>query len=388
MASSTQKCVQIFYNALVDEERLVEIFGPLNGNEWTRGRKEWEFDAADRQGKMANLLDLPDLVMSNVLGYLDLNSVLTLRKVNRGLREFVDEEKQDFKIKTLHIWLEPDNVHLELFIDEKNPIQVEYNRTEGDTTSVSYTRRTTVNLDVMKACTNDLEIILKNQKSIFREIGVSVHLEDYVDRSKNDEYEAKLRERTEPFLADLKRILGSRNHKIRTRFLRMDVIDQFQVMAVLPYLCPETLREMTLRTSSSVEGQTLEMDEIVKLEQWKRLRKFLSEGFIITEPLHHFAHFSTLLHTSMKTVNTDELWMLKEEVMTSPTPKYFNFDYCEFVDEERLVEVFGPQMNENEWMDVKKEWKFIAADGQEKVKITVWDGLETIEIKHACSVSY
>ena len=52
MASSTQKCVQIFYNALVDEERLVEIFGPLNGNEWTRGRKEWEFDAADRQGKV------------------------------------------------------------------------------------------------------------------------------------------------------------------------------------------------------------------------------------------------------------------------------------------------------------------------------------------------
>ncbi|KAF1754237.1 hypothetical protein GCK72_020797 [Caenorhabditis remanei] len=376
VASSTRLYFDFKYNKFVDGQRLVEVFGPL-----MNGKREWEFDAADGLGKvkisvwvpnksikiehMINLLDLPDLAMSNVLGYLDLNAILTLRKVNRGLRAFVDEEKPDFKIKILSIWLEPDNVSLRFFIDEKNPIRIEYWK-KGDTTSVSWRRTQIVNLDIMKACANDLEIILKNQKSISKEIGVSFNIPEFQRRADANEYKALLIQRTEPFLADLKRILGSRNHKIQTRLLRMDVIDQFQMMAVLPYLCPETLRVMSLRSSGHVPGHTLKMDEIVKLEQWKRIQKFMSQGFYITESLNHFAHLSSLGHALMKTVKTDELLLLKEIVIASSTPKYFHFNYCEFVDEERLVEVFGPPMNG------EKEWQFDAADGRGKVKFNVW----------------
>ena len=316
--------------------------------------------------------------------------------MNRGLRAFVDEGKPDFKIKILSISLKPGNVSLRFFIDEKNPIRVEYWK-KGDTTSVSWRRTQIVNLDIMKACANDLEIILKNQKSISKEIGVSFNIPEFQRRADANEYEALLRQRTEPFLADLKRILGSRNHKIRTRFLRMDVIDQFQVMAVLPYLCPETLREMTLRTSSSVEDQTLEMDEIVKLEQWKQIRKFMSAGFFVTESLNHFAHLSSLV-TLMETVKTDELLSLKEvswslsfaekpsihflqRFVASSTRLYFDFKYNKFVDGQRLVEVFGPLMNG------KREWEFDAADGLGKVKINVWGPNKSIKIEHVRSGS-
>ncbi|KAF1754238.1 hypothetical protein GCK72_020798 [Caenorhabditis remanei] len=148
---------------------------------------------------MANLLDLPDLVMSN----------------------------------TLYILLKPDYVRVSFYIDENDPIRLEYYGKEGDTTSVSCWRRRTVNLDVMKACTNDLEIILKNQKSISKEIGVFFNFPEYQRKSDNDKYDARLKQRTEPFLQDFKRILESRNHMIQTNLLRMDVINQSQVMAVV-----------------------------------------------------------------------------------------------------------------------------------------------------------
>ena len=245
----------------------------------------------------------------------------------------------------------------------------------------------------MKTCTNDLEIILKNQKSISKEIGVFFYLQHYKKKSWNDEYDARLKQRTEPFLADFKRILGSRIHKIQTKLLRMDVIDQCQVMAVLPYLCPKTLRDMTLRVLRNVPGQTLEMDQIVKLEQWKRIQRFLSEGFRITEPLHHFAHLSSL-NTYMETVSTDELFMLKEvsdyffcgtvdlflqRFVASSTPLCFNLKFEWFLNGQRLEEVFGRLLTR------EVVWEFDAADGQGKVKI-IASGCESIRIEHVRSV--
>ncbi|EFO97806.1 hypothetical protein CRE_15955 [Caenorhabditis remanei] len=243
------------------------------------------------------LLLLPDLVMDEVLKNLDMNSLFTLKKVSRGLRVFIARKKLDFKISTLTISVKKDVACLTLFIDGEQYACIEYGRKDENATLVSSLhKKNLVSMEYLDALCKDLEIILKHQKLIIEKFEVLISGGPEINNFDILEHQTK------KFLIDLKNILKCRESLIKAKFLKMEILNQNQVMQVLPFLNAKTL-DAILLSNSRGSMNFLNLYHIANLDQWKNASAFQTERFIVSQAMVDFAHFSytgTIFETSYR----------------------------------------------------------------------------------------
>ncbi|KAF1754241.1 hypothetical protein GCK72_020801 [Caenorhabditis remanei] len=246
---------------------------------------------------MSNSLDLPDLVIRGVLEKLDMNSILTLRKVNHRLRSFIDTEKPDYRIHNIIVTVREDCI--ELLVDKKEPLSIEYHGKGQNTLVVCNGKELTINANSVKTCIKDLKIMVKNQKSMFEGLTISCPYGERFDQEMMNE-----------FLGGFKNILTSREQKFRSRTLKMFVENQNQVMEVLPYLCPNTLQEVHL-IDPQLSSIQFEIDEIIKLTHWKKLTYFAISGFYVNESIRKFSHLLEA-YIEIQSATAEDVLYLKE----------------------------------------------------------------------------
>ncbi|EGT50124.1 hypothetical protein CAEBREN_00363 [Caenorhabditis brenneri] len=92
--------------------------------------------------------------------------------------------------------------------------------------------------------------------------------------------------------------LSIQSRPLRVKRVFLDVTEQLQVLQVLPYTNPNVLEWLQVRSSpneSDWEDPTeLEIDELMKLEHWKMMKKFLTIGFKLkSDSIENFEHFET-----------------------------------------------------------------------------------------------
>ena len=230
--------------------------------------------------------------------------------MNHGLRTFIDEEKRDFKFDKVHLLLENEMAVLTLSAGWESLV-ITYFKGDKKTCLVSKEGRDRpARTSYLKACCIDLNMLLMNQKSIFKSFTVLFRCNVFEDRIETKRGEKLLEKITKRFLTDIANVLQSRDVPIKTQQLDMHVMNQDQLMAVLPYLCPETLTNLYLKRSQQ-RSQDLELDEVLKTQQFKRLTTFKGSGFRTTISVDNFSNlvFSDI---SLETVKVDDLLYLKE----------------------------------------------------------------------------
>ncbi|CAL2046183.1 unnamed protein product [Caenorhabditis brenneri] len=281
------------------------------------------------------LLDLPNVVLNEVLDASDFRSILILRKVCHSLRDYIDTEVPDAKLTSLELSVQDEDVIVRYgtcgryrYGVHENGCYVE--EEDGET-------RVLENQNYLETFFNDLKIVLKHQKS-------EMDLFDLLRRH-SPSYDCS------PFLATLKTILESRPEFLKTKRFHPSVLNQNELMETLPYLNPDHLKEAFILHTRTEEPETFsEIDQLVELEQWKKLEKIAIPAFNVSgAALRHFVHFRQFL-VFMEKLTSEDLEFLKETFLQSPTFENVDFNYKEYDgQEEDFSDVFGiPLVDENE----------------------------------------
>ncbi|KAF1754242.1 hypothetical protein GCK72_020802 [Caenorhabditis remanei] len=293
--------------------------------------------ATNRCSKMSNSLDFPNLVMRNVLQWGDMNSILTLRKVSHKLRTFIDEENPDFRIECLNVTVRKDVAYLSIQFDGTNFMSIEYQKKEEFTIVNCDKRERIVKMHYQEVLIKDLRILLRNQKSILKELGITI----------------------EDSFPGFKNIFTSR--QIRLKYLKMSTTTS-KVMEILPNLCPKTLQEVQLMNKNTASPH-MELDELMKLGHWQNLKCFVTFGFCFNGSIREFSHF-LFARVEIQSATPDDVLFLKE----LPSFKEIRFKSMEFKEGDRLKELLGPPSFED---DSVAKWEFSVAGENRKLCILV-----------------
>ncbi|CAO4381752.1 unnamed protein product [Caenorhabditis nigoni] len=294
---------------------------------------------------MTSLSKMPELVMENIIGFLDFRSVLSLRQVCRDFSNFIDDLKDsklpDSKFKNLKLTVKKGRkveFKMEYFDGSIDIIEYMENsrRYEEKITNLENSNY----LDV--AIQNDLKWILKFQRG---------NLD--VFKFDSDIYSFYLQPGDEQFHQDvIKKLSNSMNRRIKTKELEVNVKHNSEFLSIIQLVDPKFLVELSFCPIFFA----FETDEISKTEQWKMAQEFSCGQYFSDEHIKELAHFSKSCILT-EYVSAEDVIYLKECFVKSPTFEYCNMTMNSPTSEIKdFVKLWGPS-DVSETDEVEK-WYF------------------------------
>ncbi|CCD73911.1 F-box domain-containing protein [Caenorhabditis elegans] len=217
--------------------------------------------------KRLTLLDLPITVANHVLEKLEIEELLTCRKVCRTLRTAVDKLGAHFT--NLRVWLQSNRVSIDL-----DRITITYSSSSlgGTYVKCDYRRRKKKYIrddNYLKIAFNDLKIFQKHASCLMIQTILEGKDREYVVHS----------------LVDV--LKEEENIHMKTIRLHHDLsIDD--MLLILPLFNSQTLRSIELGGMFSDH----EFKRITHLDQWKKAKHFnFWDSWFKFQPIEHFLHF-------------------------------------------------------------------------------------------------
>ncbi|EGT37025.1 hypothetical protein CAEBREN_02728 [Caenorhabditis brenneri] len=291
-----------------------------------------------------HLLSMPGKVMLKILEKSDYRSILTLRKVSRDLRHFIDDVKPEFHIDTVEVHLYPGKIYLFLHdLANKKSTRIHYEQV-GDnvklTSGKKWKKENLVeNCSSLQYFCDDLASIFHYQKETLSSF--SLHWQEI----------------------PLELQLFLEKAKLRTRCLAITTGSPDEVMNVLPYF--GGIHEICLYDSG--EEIIWNMAKIIKTEQWKNAKMLEAKSFKVDVPLENFRQFINA-DITIKSVSSGGLKMLKEVFLKTPDFKYFNINFETLLDKDNLYYAFGLTYFENSRF---REWYFKMPNSDKVLKLFI-----------------
>lgn len=258
---------------------------------------------------MSFLLDLPEVVLNLVFKELDFCEIQTLRKVCRVLRNYIEDSKPDPKLYSVKVATDSDKVvfgytHFAGNDEKKSGKEtiIAYQKTKkGCRVHWQNRKKLLKRADYVKIAINDFKLTLRNQKSAFTEFEISTESGP-----------------AHPLLKQLGHELKSWPRPFQTQALKMNSLRRGDLFLILPHLDPEHLIDL-LPDYNNDDDFKLELNEIIKLKQWKNLRQ-VSTGAIIDKETF-FEHLLPLVYVCVKVdvLTARDACRVKEIFLQSPT---------------------------------------------------------------------
>ncbi|KAF1753911.1 hypothetical protein GCK72_020468 [Caenorhabditis remanei] len=318
----------------------------------------------------ASLVKMPDNVLNTILENLDFRSILTLQKVCRDLRHFIDDVIPPSSISEIYLRINTKRISLRI-VDPKSlsydrSTEIKYrNHKKGCSTvknsGLKKKKQLRGNEDFVDFFWIDFETIMRHQKRILQKF--SLVLEHYEYKFEKMQ---TLGEVSSGILEKLKTLLESRAIPLKVNDIDFGIVDQNEMMPVLPFIDSSTLERISIGNSKGLGSQNLKIDQIVRLEQWKLAKKVeINNDFWVSEPIKSFAKFSKV-EISIKTINTATISVLREIFKTCPTMNQFEI-YYEPQDQD-LRTLFGHRFDGSyDDEDRGARWFFRIPDNEEDV---------------------
>ncbi|KAF1754799.1 hypothetical protein GCK72_021363 [Caenorhabditis remanei] len=278
-----------------------------------------------------SLLQMPDVALNEIVKKCDYQSIQSLRKVCRDLRNFIKDVKPDYQFTNVSIEL--DSCFLDLTFnesdDEGNEITIRY-RKHGLNCYVSLTKpngknsKHLLNTNFIDCFSTDFAIAMSSQKSIIQQFTLS-HPVDFYMKSR---------------AGDLLKKLKSENLLLKVRNVVLSTNGTSMIARFLQILDPNYLETIKIGGRTNQMTST-EMNQICKLEQFKKAKELEISTYYITTSVEYFSHFEnvTLCYISV----TDEMFRsLKQMFITSPNLSSFSIQFLSYCDRD-LICCFGPR---------------------------------------------
>ncbi|CAO4381657.1 unnamed protein product [Caenorhabditis nigoni] len=302
---------------------------------------------------MASISEMPELVLDKIIEFSDFKAVLTLRQVCQDFRNFIDDLK-DSNLTLRHVCRDfrnfiddlkdsklPDAKFSKIEITSKEggekiifefvgPDDSLYRLKYSDLTR-KFNRKTKYFLDsdIIDVAIQDVELILSFQKSTLERVyfwSDKFSLPDYYPM------------RMEPILlSDMFKMI---NRKIKTRELNITTFHESEVTQILPIADPETLECIDL--FSSHDDTEIEIDDIVKTEQWKKVKEMNCSFPVLNLKVEDICHFSRF-HIKTNTISSRNLDFLRKTITSGSSNVEFScLKVINFDENEEILNLWGP----------------------------------------------
>ncbi|PIC29808.1 hypothetical protein B9Z55_021274 [Caenorhabditis nigoni] len=292
---------------------------------------------------MSSITEMPELVIENIIGFLNFRAVFTLRQVCRGFRNFINEMKKsklpDSKFRKIHVFLKNEEMirltftwkfgswfEIERYFENEKPgffdliSQGMCSKYFGKDKSCSIEKDLEIDqvLEVLK-------FVLKSQKSILQELKFEFNI------SQNSIIFSKLIY-----------ILKSLNQQFQTDSLRILGTKESQFLSILPLIDSKTVEDIRIFPVPQAFNLTINwgMEQVFETEQWKNSSE-IHFGFSATHlKLEHFRHFS-ISDICFQSISAEKLNVLKEFYINSPNFKLSSLTVRHFEETENLSNAWG-----------------------------------------------
>ncbi|CAL2043970.1 unnamed protein product [Caenorhabditis brenneri] len=279
-----------------------------------------------------NLYNLDDDSMRSVLKYLEINEILTLRKVSFNIQWTIEEINPNFNIRSVCIALETNRIVLTIRIDRHWTIiyRDSHGGQEFQMGCLVSKRKDgqgvfLENEDYMDVFARDLEIILSNRKSVLEEFSIRL--------DSNEEMSSKL-------IRTISTALESNPRQLQVKEFKMSVYNQAQIFEIFRCINPDKLKTIKLlKPSGRSDSARLEVNGACELDQWKQAEILEMENLIVQDIHQNFTHFKRF-DIKVDKITPDDLVFLKEELKKSADFVQANISYVSFNDQDNLIEVF------------------------------------------------
>ncbi|CAB03950.1 DUF38 domain-containing protein [Caenorhabditis elegans] len=275
---------------------------------------------------------------------------LSIRKVCKSLRSFVDTKYFEFSNMDLCIAIDGDNCYLKIKTPDenrtlgykKNEIGCSFWADPPIAYNSDYIQTWTIIGDTpLNVCMSDLGSILKHHKAPidFFKFGLRA-IDDVV------------------ILTEIIReTLMPEETRLKVNTVRLVGIDMKMMTRILSYLDEKMLNAINLvyDAESRNEREELDTGRMVKLAQWKNAKILSVEKCAVSFPIESIGHFYKV-KLCFRQITIQDLLYLKEIFINSCVPRKFKIQSRSF-DAENLDETFGlPFVTENNVQ--RKMWVF------------------------------
>ncbi|CAL2030990.1 unnamed protein product [Caenorhabditis brenneri] len=346
LTSSSLQLFKIRFEQCQTENNLIESFGqPLK--------------TSDQYSKMPNdifLTDLPDIALRKVLEKLDFVSVQCLRKSCHDLRNFIDDTNVTSTLTEAYVVLVPNSISLELiFPSLENQIRYENNENSGckicyfKQNSFMTTEKIFIGSDFMTVAFRDLESMLRNQKTALNSLRIDFLMSQLFEN-----------------------FPGFFKRSIKTKRFQTTVINQDEIMRVLPVINEDHLEEIHINNMIVKKFNVLELDQVKETNQWKQCETVRILEFLVETPIQDFFHFKNVFVT-YKRVTKEMVLELKEAFLASSHMECFQISFKENAHEQQLIDLYGPLfLIDMPLGRVERKWFFQTSEASQILVISLY----------------
>lgn len=310
---------------------------------------------------MYSLSDMPDVPMDLILKYVGFPTILSLQKVSSNFRNYIEEKKPDVKLSAIDIIVEYEEVRVNWICNSESTEVCYKHHKNGYMVTNGSREKSMEHWNYIDAFRNDFKQTMAYQKSVLKRFHVDLRS---TAKTQN------LMKFVKKFEHALKSI------PVKTVYLDFGVCSGNELMAIFPYLDADFLKEVRLFSTSFYERK-VHLDEVVKLEQWKNLRKFSTRNLTIDVSMEHFTHFS-IINAEVKPLYAEDLEVLRQAAIQSTSFEMFHIEYHDFNDDRRLAELFGIPFRRIFGSNNKKQWFFNTCNPGKVLEVTHWQKFDRI----------
>ncbi|KAF1755162.1 hypothetical protein GCK72_021731 [Caenorhabditis remanei] len=314
------------------------------------------------------LTDLPIGFFDQLLEYSGFREIFCLRKVCRGLRDYIDTTKPDLKLTQLFITLREEKLYLTLqFRDEQ--VVVEYRNGYGS------------NLFDFHCVVSDGEVVktLKGERCMDVFFG-DFRLQKTKLKSLKLSQEAKYNEilfeeqTSRNLIERLEECFKARSCRLQTTEINLQTFSILQVLSILPYLEPENLKiiELMLPTvpyNKDTGSRTWRTEKLEELEQWQVAESLMISKDICIGSIINFLHFTHVCVT-FYSISGRDLLTIKNILLDDDRVHEFFFKYKHLYHGEQFFESLGRPYIEEQ--NPRNLWYFRFPESEQILRVCHW----------------
>ncbi|KAF1764225.1 hypothetical protein GCK72_004172 [Caenorhabditis remanei] len=352
-----------------------------------------------------SIMDMPDLVMRKILGYVGFLSIMKLRKVCHPFRNFIDNTKLNYGLTQVCIVVRPSLISAIIFWSSADLIVLNYAKY---VTSSLVKVNGWDNVKILEkehfldVFSRDLRAILRNQRLSSMKLEIKendfdvvgfLFYKEFLNRNftsiSNKKYgwlcccRNRLKSPCEfaehwrdvngiPFMKPsvdqfydcLKTILKSRGSPIQIKELDIQVMEAYHFMDIARFIDIKHMKCLYINRVFCCDDKKQCLDEIVELDGWECIQELTITNFNVTIPLERFLHKSQL-NIRIPTISMEDVLFLKMRLLTSPVFENYTICYDDLQDNiDRLIAVLGRFVIDGYR---EKHWYYRIPDTKQKV---------------------
>ncbi|PIC29170.1 hypothetical protein B9Z55_020847 [Caenorhabditis nigoni] len=276
-----------------------------------------------------NLTDMPDVVLRQIFTDVGCPGILNLRKVCQSFRKFLQEFPTDSRIPRINI-----TIYHNLMIIKLQPGILEidgirYSK-EGANCNIRYGNWEKVleNCDYSNRVFEDLEIIFAHQKSVLNSLEIFCPIPDI----RETEFPEKVQR--------LQKVLEN-SRKLKVKKFYMLYSEFSHISSLLKHLDAGIIEEIATFSMMKPYENDNEIEEFVKLDHWKNLKRIKIYNVPIEISLQYFLHFKEVT-VEFTRISAEEMILVMENFFNSSFPEEFYIGYTDFDDEIQFLNYLGP----------------------------------------------